>query len=171
MKARAAHIQTQPLETQADPRIPRSHGDPGGTGSSQESPSQGTSPVDPGLSCSPAGARFRFPREVRLLSARDYGRVFKSGKQCRRRTLTLSALSNDRGLSRLGLVAGRAVGKAHDRNRLKRVLRETFRLDILPLGKAVDLVVRVAPKGGAMSSGELRGEFLEAARVLGLISS
>lgn len=71
----------------------------------------------------------------------------------------------------MGLVAGRAVGRAHDRNRLKRVLRETFRLDILPLGESVDLVVRISPKGGVTSSQELRGEFLEAARALGLFPS
>lgn len=171
VKARAAHIQTHPLETQADPRIPRPDGDPRGTGSPQEPSAQGTPPSDSGLIGSPAGARFRFPREVRLLSAKDFGRVLKSGKQCRRRTLTLSALSNDRGHARLGLVAGRAVGRAHDRNRLKRVLRETFRLDILPLGESVDLVVRISPKGGVTSSQELRGEFLEAARALGLFPS
>jgi ribonuclease P protein component len=43
--------------------------------------------------------------------------------------------------SRLGLAVGRKVGGAPQRNRIKRVLREFFRLNWAELPEAVDIVV------------------------------
>lgn len=56
-------------------------------------------------------------------------------------------------VSRLGLVVSKRVGKAHDRNRVKRLLREYFRRRRLSLVPAVDVVV-VAKPGAARLDGE-----------------
>jgi len=48
---------------------------------------------------------------------------------------------NDMNVSRLGLVVSRKIGKAHDRNRWKRLLREVFRLNRHRIPDYFDLVI------------------------------
>ena len=70
-----------------------------------------------------------FPRQARLLSARDYSRVFDGNeKRASNRYALLLALPTTEHPSRLGLViAKKHVRLAVDRNRIKRLAREVFR--------------------------------------------
>ena len=66
------------------------------------------------------------------------------------------ALGNDQGAPRLGLaVAVRAAGGAVARNRLRRIIRESFRLhrEALP---SLDLVVSARPQARAAAPEALR---------------
>jgi ribonuclease P protein component len=67
---------------------------------------------------------------------------------------------------RLGLVVGRKVGNAVQRNRIKRVCRECFRLwpDLLPSG--VDLVVIARPGAHELDLASVRGEWSDVQRHL-----
>ena len=72
---------------------------------------------------------YSFQRELRLLSANDYSRVFDKAFKVHNRAFTLLARENDLNYPRLGLVIAKKNLKfAHQRNRVKRVLRESFRL-------------------------------------------
>ena len=80
-----------------------------------------------------------FCRNKRLLKKADYDAVF--GKATKWATSEFNFLyrNNDIGHARLGLaISKKTVGKAHERNRVKRLLRETFRTTTLP---ALDVVV------------------------------
>lgn len=102
------------------------------------------------------GANCSFPRSRRLRKARDYRRAGRSGRRIHDAWWTLLlAPSQDEGQTRLGLAVSRKVGNAVRRNRIKRLLRETFRLrqDLFPLGR--DLVFMVRPGFSARSRAEV----------------
>jgi ribonuclease P protein component len=84
----------------------------------------------------------RFSSRVRLTEPADYQRVFKQC-QCKavNRWLTVLATSNTLDHPRLGLAISRKVARhAVSRNRIKRVVRESFRHRQTELG-ALDIVV------------------------------
>jgi ribonuclease P protein component len=87
-----------------------------------------------------------FSRELRLLTPAHYEYVFNNAVPAVSPQLTLLARSNDSSNPRLGItIAKKRVKHAHDRNRLKRIIRESFRLQRQSLPN-VDIVV-VAKSG------------------------
>ncbi|MBI2560128.1 MAG: ribonuclease P protein component, partial [Planctomycetes bacterium] len=81
----------------------------------------------------------RFPKSERLLKRKEFQSVFDEGRTFRNNELLVYALPNGMNKSRLGLVVGKKVGNAVRRNRVKRILREAFRLNKGLLGVGVDL--------------------------------
>lgn len=71
-----------------------------------------------------------FPRRLRLLTAGDYRRVFETAAyKVHGKGLMALATSNSLGHPRLGLIFSKKnVRRAVDRNRLKRLTRESIRL-------------------------------------------
>src|SRR5688572_22442670 len=64
-----------------------------------------------------------------LRGSNDFQRVYKTGKRYEGHLLTVFVLPNSLTQHRLGITASRkALGRAVDRNRAKRLLREAFRL-------------------------------------------
>lgn len=87
---------------------------------------------------------FSFPKERRLLSKQDYNHVFQQAKKIVNAEFIILYRSNTFGHARLGLaISKKMIAKAHDRNRVKRILREIFRTRSLP---SIDLIV-LAKKG------------------------
>jgi ribonuclease P protein component len=105
----------------------------------------------------PTDSRFGFPRSLRLLKPEEFSRVF-SAPRCRlnRRGVTLLARENDLGRPRLGLaIAKRHVRSAVARNRIKRQIRESFRLHQTDIGH-LDVVVLARQGIEAVPLSELR---------------
>lgn len=87
----------------------------------------------------------RFTRRARLLKPEAFKSTFERGFRIHEKGLTAVVAANTLGHPRLGLaVSKKAVPLAVDRNRMKRQIRETFRLHqtLLP---ANDIVVLVKP--------------------------
>ena len=69
-------------------------------------------------------------------------------------------LLNGLGHCRLGMAVSRKVGGAVQRNRVKRLLREVFRLHRARLEPAMDLVINARPAIVGRSLQQLEAEFL-----------
>lgn len=90
-------------------------------------------------------ARLRFSHASRLSLANDYSRAHREGLRQMRGPLVVHGVANGLPHARLGLSVSRRVGIAVKRNRIKRLVREAFRLNQRALPPGVDLVVSVRP--------------------------
>ena len=87
----------------------------------------------------------KFSRELRLLTPTHFEYVFKNATPAVSPQLTLLARTSNTDNPRLGItIAKKRVKHAHNRNRLKRIIRESFRtqkqnlpnVDIVVVGKS-----------------------------------
>jgi ribonuclease P protein component len=84
----------------------------------------------------------------RLSRSQDFDRVYRSGRSVANRYLVLyyfrrpeTGSEVDEGPSRVGFSVSKRLGSAVDRNRLKRALREAYRLNEHRIKGEVDLVL------------------------------
>ncbi len=87
---------------------------------------------------------YGFDKTRRLLKKQNYNYVFKNATKLTNTEFTVLFCQNNLKKARLGLVLSKKmINKAHDRKQIKRILRESFRLnDDLP---AIDIVVLARP--------------------------
>ena len=83
-------------------------------------------------------------RRFRLTRSTDFKRVRNEGKSYAHPLVVLVAAHSTEPESRIGVSAGRALGGAVQRNRAKRLLRESMRsiLHVLPNGWDLVLIAR-----------------------------
>jgi ribonuclease P protein component len=97
----------------------------------------------------PAATPLQFRRRHRLTHAREFQAVYAARVNRGSGPLVVYLRPGDLPHWRLGLSVGRRVGGAVERNRIKRLLREAFRLSQaeLPLagGRGYDMVINVRP--------------------------
>lgn len=96
---------------------------------------------------SPERARLTFRRRNRLTRALEYRAVYRARMCVPAGPLRVHVAPNGLDQPRLGLAVGKAVGGAVRRNRVKRLLREAFRLERPQIPRAAegsyDVVVNV----------------------------
>ena len=88
---------------------------------------------------------FTFRRQHRLRLPSEFSAVYEAKTRESRGPLTVYALPNILGHPRLGMSVSRKVGIAVRRNRIRRLIRESFRLLQHDLPQGYDLVVVVRP--------------------------
>jgi ribonuclease P protein component len=87
---------------------------------------------------------FSFPRPARIVYGRDFRRIYRNGRRFIVFPLRFCVLPRQEEGSRLGLAVSRKVGGAVVRNRWKRAIRETFRLERARISVPHDIVVSVS---------------------------
>ncbi|HNZ48242.1 MAG TPA: ribonuclease P protein component [Candidatus Hydrogenedentes bacterium] len=96
--------------------------------------------------------RLRFLRTQRLTARHEYDLVFSKGEKLWGRSYICYVLLDPSREARLGLVVSRKVGNAVVRNRVKRRLREFFRLNYFRLQPGMQLVIIARASGACQSS-------------------
>jgi len=125
------NISAKQSQTRQKARLPLKDGDKERAGRSETPTRQGPQTPD-----AAALLRSDLPKEARLRKRAEFLRVYDQGTRIEGRYLTVFILPNSLGRHRVGITATRkAIGKAHDRNRAKRLLREAFRLSRLELNE------------------------------------
>lgn len=90
-------------------------------------------------------------REHRLTDKRDFQRIFHHGQSFANRYLVMYYLKNrSNDTFRVGFSVSKKVGKAVVRNRVKRLLREAFRLEKDRIEEPIDFVVIARPSAAEL---------------------
>jgi len=96
-------------------------------------------------------------REHRLTDKRDFQKVFHHGRSFANRYLVLYYLPNRQSEHfRVGFSVSKKVGKAVVRNRVKRLLREAFRLEKDGVKEPIDFVVIARPSAADLEFDKIR---------------
>lgn len=93
--------------------------------------------------------RFGLSKSQRLRKSREFERVYRLKQRAGDEHLLLFGAKNDSGRTRFGVSVSKKHGNAVRRNRLKRLLREAFRLEQHELPDGVDVILIPRKNSGA----------------------
>jgi ribonuclease P protein component len=104
---------------------------------------------------------FAFSKTERLSDRKDFVHLNRFGRRLRTAHFTVFVARNELDRSRLGITASKKVGGAVTRNRVKRLIREVYRLhkELFPAG--CDIVVSASESAGDLEFWKVREELLE----------
>ena len=84
---------------------------------------------------------YKLSKQGMLHKNKKFQVVYKLGKSYANRMVVLYVLANHDNVRRIGFAAGKKLGGAVIRNRVKRLLRESYRLNQFQLISGVDLIL------------------------------
>lgn len=106
----------------------------------------------------------RLRRTERLTRQRDIDAVYRRGRRWHGRLLRVHVKPNDLAFSRFAVSVPRRLCRAVDRNRWKRLLRESFRRNKAAIGPGLDIVAVPATPPGDLKRPDVESELLELLR-------
>ncbi len=104
--------------------------------------------------------RKKFFNSFRLKKRREFERVYKNGRRCWNKTFVIYVLPNRINITRLGLTVSKKVGKSVKRNRVKRLIRESFRLSQEQIMPGYDIVVVAQPRAYGLKCQQAQRDLL-----------
>lgn len=112
---------------------------------------------------------FSLKKHDKITKRPDYLRIGREGARLRTRNFIVLYSKNSSGHSRLGITATKKIGNAVKRNRIKRLIREFFRLNRNRFKASTDFIF-IAGKGSIhLGYKDVRDELLSALSRKGLL--
>lgn len=108
-------------------------------------------------------------KTISLKRNNDFRRLYAKGKSFAGGYIVIYASKNRLGVNRTGLTASKSLGKAVVRNRLKRLMRESYRQLDGKIAKGYDLVIVSRKRAIGKSQGQIMKDMEYAMKKLGLI--
>ena len=99
----------------------------------------------------------------------DFRRIYRKGRSAVSGGVVVYCLPNKQGKSRLGLTVSTKVGKAVVRNRVRRQLREMYRLHLPAMKKGYDVILVGRVKAVHTPYSKLDKQYGRALEALGLL--
>ncbi len=106
-----------------------------------------------------------------LKKNRDFKYIYKRGKSAVSPVLAVYARKTRSEKNRIGITVSTKVGKAVVRNRVRRRIREAYRLNEARFEPGRDIIVVARVRAANSSFSEIEGSLLSLAENLGLIRS
>ena len=110
------------------------------------------------------------PRPNRLTRKSDFDRVFAAAPALHHQLCSLRAAPNQLELLRAGIICGKRVGGAVERNRARRRMREALRLLLASLPPAWDILVVIRPPGAKATVADFVNALEDLLRRRGLVA-
>jgi ribonuclease P protein component len=102
---------------------------------------------------------FSFPRQAKIVKTDDFSSVFNLRKRIANKHLVMRYQPSEQNRVRLGLIVSKKTAKlAAQRNYMRRVMRELFRLNQQHLPK-IDLVIQIQKAFDQTNFAEIKSEF------------
>jgi ribonuclease P protein component len=102
---------------------------------------------------------FSFPRQAKIVKTDDFSSVFNLRKRIANKHLVMRYQPSEQNRARLGLIVSKKTAKlAVQRNYMRRVMRELFRLNQQHLPK-IDLVIQIQKAFDQTNFAEIKSEF------------
>jgi ribonuclease P protein component len=99
-----------------------------------------------------------FLKSERLLDRKEFVNLNRFGRKFYTHHFTITVMQNGRGVTRLGIAVGKRIGNAVKRNRVKRLIREAFRLNKGMFPKGCDLVIAARRSADDLDSWKITRE-------------
>ena len=100
---------------------------------------------------------------------KDFKRLYYRGKSMVSRNVVVYAMKNRSDKNRIGITCGKTIGKAVIRNRLKRLVRESYRQMEPDIQKGYDFVFVVRTRAVGKPFSEINGDLIYVMKKLELL--
>ena len=106
---------------------------------------------------------------VSLKLNRDFRRVYGKGRSAVQPSMVVYVLENRLGMNRLGITVSTKIGKAVQRNKIRRRFREIYRMNEDKIKTGCDIVLVARSRSRAEEFWKFEAEFLKAAEKLKIL--